>query len=274
MLLRAGLACLLSCGAAWAQAPQPTAPVFEVVSIRQNIAGGRNASFGLTPDGFRMVNMPVARLILTAYTPTDGSAIYWEPKGFPVWVSGDKWDMEARVSDAERAAWQDAKQQPKLLQAMLQQMLADRCKLVVHRVSEDAQVYYLEVGKDGPKLQEAADGEAQPQNGTVPLPGGGMVVSQGPEMRFYRAPMTLLASWLTNRNLGGRPVLDRTDLTGRYDFAVPWGRWTGGVGATDDASDPGPTLESSVKPLGLKLVPAKGQVENLVLDHVERPSEN
>jgi uncharacterized protein (TIGR03435 family) len=93
-------------------------------------------------------------------------------------------------------------------------------------------------------------------------------------MHFYQAPMTLLASLLTNRNLGGRPVLDRTGLTGRYDFVVPWGAWTAGMGATDGASDPGPTLNSAVEAVGLKLVPAQGKVENLVLDHIDRPSED
>jgi uncharacterized protein (TIGR03435 family) len=107
------------------------------------------------------------------------------------------------------------------------------------------------------------------------FPGGGTAIPGNGETRFYDAPMTLLASMLTNRNLGSRPVQDRTGLTGRYDFVVEWGAWTGGVGAAEAAAvDPRPTLESSVKPLGLKLVPANGQVETLVVDHVERPSEN
>lgn len=274
MLLRAGLACLLSCGMTVAQGMQAKAPAFEVVSIRQNMAGGKNASFGPTPDGFHMVNMPLARVILEAYTPTSGGAVYWEPKGFPEWVNRDRWDIEARIADADRGPWQDTRKRPKLMQAMLQQLLANRCGLVVHRVNEDADVYYLEVGKGGAKLKESNPDESYPGGRESGFPGGGLFVSEGETMHFYKASMTLLASILTNRNLGGRAILDRTGLTGRYDFVVSWGRWTGGVGAVDDTSDPGPTLEASVKPLGLRLVSAKGQVENLVLDHIDRPSEN
>jgi uncharacterized protein (TIGR03435 family) len=97
---------------------------------------------------------------------------------------------------------------------------------------------------------------------------------EGGSMHFYQAPMTLLASMLTNRNLDGPEIQDRTGLTGRYDFAVEWGAWTGGMAAEEDSSDPGPTLNSAVTALGLKLVPAKGQVETLVIEHIEKPSEN
>ena len=93
-------------------------------------------------------------------------------------------------------------------------------------------------------------------------------------MHFYQAPMTLLASMLTNRNLGGPEIQDRTGLTGRYGFVVEWGAWTGGMAAAGDSSDPGPTLFSAVAALGLKLEAAKGQIETLVIDHIDRPSED
>ncbi len=247
---------------------------FELVSIRQNVAGGRTQSFGATPDGFQMTNVSLSRLILTAYVPRSGGALFWEPKGFPAWVDNDHFDIEARVSEADLPQWQKSGSQPAMLRAMLQQLLADRCHLVVHRELQNAPVYYLVVGKGGPKFKELKPDEQYPSGQESRFPGGGVFVPEGETMHFYLAPMTLLASKLTNRNLGDRPVLDRTGLTGRYDFVVPWGAWTGGVGAEDGASDPGPTLFSAVEALGLKLVPAKGQVENLVLDHIERPSAN
>jgi uncharacterized protein (TIGR03435 family) len=249
---------------------------FEVVSIRQNVAGGKTTSFGATPDGFRMVNMTLASLIMSAYVPQTGGAIFWEPVGFPPWLSKDRYDIEAKIAEADRAEWRKPAAQQKMLQTMLQTMLAERCKLAVHRERKDAPVLYLEVGKGALKLKQAEAGEAYPDGRQSPFPGGGVFAPEAGQMRFYQTPMTLLASLLTNRNLGGPEIQDRTGLTGRYDFVVEWGAWTGGgVGAADrDASDPGPTLFSAVAALGLKLVPAKGQVETLVVDHVERPSDN
>jgi uncharacterized protein (TIGR03435 family) len=247
---------------------------FELVSIRQNVSGGRTMSFGATPDGFQMTDMPLSRLILTAYVPRSDGALFWDPKGFPAWLNNDRFDIEARVSNADLPQWQKSGSQPAMLRAMLQQLLADRCHLIVHRELEDVPVYYLVVGKGGPKFKESKTDEPFPPVQELRFPGGGVFVPEGETMHFYMAPMTLLASMLTNRNLGDRPVLDRTGLIGRYDFVVPWGRWTGGLGAEDETFDPGPTLFSAVKALGLKLVPAKGQMENLVLDHIERPSAN
>jgi len=133
-------------------------------------------------------------------------------------------------------------------------------------------VLYLEVAKGGPKFKESPADEPIRKS---QFPGGGVVVPEGEMRHFYQAPMTLLASLLTNRNLGGPEIQDRTGLTGRYDFVEEWGAWTGGVGAAaGDAVDPGPTLFSAVAALGLKLEAAKGQIETLVIDHIDRPSEN
>jgi bla regulator protein BlaR1 len=246
---------------------------FEVVSIRQNVAGGKVQAFGATPDGFRMLNASLSRVIMAAYVPRTGEAIYWEPVGFPAWVNSDHYDIEAKIEEADRAEWQKPEAQLKMLRAMLQTMLAERCKLVVHREVKEAPVYYLELGKGGPRFRESKDGDA-PGGRQSPFPGGGVVEREGSKLHFYQAPIKLLASYLTNRNLGGAPIQDRTGLTRRYDFVVDWGAWTGGLAGAEDASDPGPTMFSAVGALGLKLVSAKGQVETLVLDHVERPSEN
>jgi uncharacterized protein (TIGR03435 family) len=285
MFVRIGVAAVLSCGLLLGQSPAAPARAsgaaakkplaFEVVSIRQNVADREVDAFGATPDGFRMVNVSLPRLILTAYVPQSGAALFWEPKGFPAWVGKDSYDIEARVAEADRPQWQNSALQPEMMRAMLQQLLADRCHLAVHRVFEDAPVYYLEVGKGGPKFKPSDPSHLYPPGEESRFPGGGVVVGESGGIRhFYGAPMTLLASFLTNMNLGGRPVEDRTGLTGRYDFLLPSG-WTAGMtAAPGEASDPGPTLFSAVEGLGLKLVGTNGQVENLVLDHIERPSEN
>lgn len=254
---------------------------FEVVSIRQNVAGGRVAAFGVTPDGFHMVNMTLTRVILEAYVPETGEAVYSDSVGFPAWLGENRYDIAAKIAEADRAEWQKPAQQTVMLRAMLQRMLAERCGLVIHRERKEAPVLYLKVAKGGPKFgakfKPAEADEGYPAGRTSsPYPGGGVFAAEGGQMHFYLAPMTLLASMLTNRNLGGPEIQDRTGLTGRYDFVVDWGAWTGGGAgpATGDATDPGPTLFSAVAALGLKLESAKGQVETLVLDHVDRPSGN
>jgi bla regulator protein blaR1 len=254
--------------------PNPSAReksrAFEVVSIRQNVAAGKVVAVGATPDGFRMVNMPLSRVVAEAYPPQTGGSLYWETV-YPAWVSQERYDIEARIAENDRAEWEKPSAQAGMLRAMLQTMLAERCKLVAHRQRKDAPVLYLEIGKSGPKFKESPTDEPLRKS---TYPGGGVFILEGGMMRFYQAPMTLLASMLTNRNLGGPEIQDSTGLTGRYDFVLEWGAWTGGMQASADTSDPGPTLFSTVEKLGLKLVPAKGQVETLVIDHIEKPSEN
>jgi bla regulator protein BlaR1 len=278
MIRKLCLAVTLCVSMAFAQStgvPNPaafdTSRAFEVTSIRQNVAGGKVSAFGPTPDGFRMVNTSLGNAIRVAYVPQTGGALYWDMAGAPSWLSQNRYDIEARIAEADRAEWQKPGAQTKMLQAMLQTLLAERCKLVIHRERKDAAVFYLEVAKGGPRMQESKNDEPlRPSR----LPGGGTTVMENGSMRFYQAPMTLLASMLSNRNLGGPEIQDRTGLNGRYDFVVEWGAWTGGMQAADDTSDPGPTLSSSVAKLGLKLIPAKGQVETLVIDHIEKPTDN
>lgn len=247
---------------------------FESVSIRQNKSEVKG-TFGATPDGFRMTNMTLGLVIETAYVPQTGSAIFWEPVGFPGWLSKDRYDLEAKVAKADLAEWQNPAKQTEMLRAMLQTMLVDRCKLVVHRELKDAPVYYLEMGKDKPKLTESQAGGPYPPGQQSPYPGGGVLVPEGAIVsQFYQAPMTLLALYLTIQNQGGRPVQDRTGLSGRYDFAVQWQSARGQTLTSGVSSDPALALFAAVEALGLKLVAAKGQVETLILDHVERPTEN
>ena len=91
-------------------------------------------------------------------------------------------------------------------------------------------------------------------------------------MHFYAVSMGSLTPLLSNW-VGARPVQDKTDLTGRYDFRLKRPA-LGGPSAQADASDVRPSIPAALEELGLKLEPAKGDVEILVIDHVERPSEN
>lgn len=193
---------------------------FDVVSIRQNISQQRRGPINLapSPDGFRVEQQPLMNLLLTAYTPKTGGLFLNNIENLPDWAKDYRYDIEARISDADRAAWQDPKNQPAMLQEMLQGMLADRFKLVVHREMKEKPVYELVIAKGGPKFQETKPDETRPAGAT--LPGGGVMGQSGADgaTHMYNFSMGLLAALLTEKS--DRTVLDKTGLTGHYSIDI------------------------------------------------------
>lgn len=257
------------------QAPTEKPLAFEVVSIRRDpsaILG--HDQIAVTPDGWRMMHVPLMAALTTAYVPTTPDAMMYTVStlaGVPDWVRTEVYDIDAKVPEADLAAWQNPATQPAMLRTMLQAMLADRCKLAVHRGSKEVAVYSLVVGKSGPKLKPTVPGDPHP--GATPLPGGGEFLNRGTgTASFYGAPIRALAVVLSN--IASRPVEDKTGLTGRYDmsFRIPHP----GAPSTepDSTSNPPPTIFEVVEGFGLKLEPAKSSVETLIIDHIEKPSEN
>ena len=249
---------------------------FEVVSIREDIGSrGGPQSYGPTPDGYHMANLPIALAIVSAYTQTASGGIFSPDHIIGIqdpMLSTTRYDIDARVSDADRAAWNDPKQQPEMLREMLQAMLADRFKLVVHREMKQQDIYLLQVAKGGPKFQEAKPDEPHP--GTIALPGGGFV-SPGADntFRFYDIPIPSLASFILS-GVAGRTVQDDTGLKGHYDISFPKPAFANNATTTDSSADTGPSIFTVLAGLGLKLEPAKRDVETLVIDHVEKPAAN
>ena len=267
---------VLAASFAGAQIPASPTHSFEVVSIRENTTGGMR-QFEPTPRGFRATNLLLAIAIVTAYPPTSSSA--FGPKsiiGIPDWAKDARYDISATVPEADLTEWQNPQRQPELLRSMLQSMLHDRFHLAVHRETREDSAYSLVVAHSGPKLKPTDP--TQPHTGRrMPFSDGGVM---GPEaadrtVHFYDTPMSTLAFLLSD--LTTRPVHDDTGLTGRYDFAIQHpANLNASTPQPDSASapDPGPTVFSAIAELGLKLVPTKRQVETLVIDHIEKPSEN
>lgn len=270
-------------------APTATAPTkawtFDVVSIKRNMSapGTQRQSYGPTPDGYHMRNLFIEMPILTAYVPQSGGRASYIPArvvGLPDWAINDAYDIDAKVAEADLADWQNPAKQAVMLRAMLQAMLLDRLKMVVHREMKEAPVYSLVVDKNGPKFKETNPNEPHP--GGFPIPGGGVTVMKiraNQEItNWYGVSMATVASWGVLGN-AERPVQDKTGLTGRYDLAFqPRQLRTCAphCGPQDAApeEDAGPSVFEFVQELGLKLVPATGPVETLVIDHIERPSNN
>jgi uncharacterized protein (TIGR03435 family) len=248
---------------------------FEVAVVRQSQPGGAQ-HMGRTADGYRMTNLPLLVAILSAYVPTGGSdGAYFtndRVKGAPDWARSERYDIDAKVAEGELAAWHAPATQKTLLQEKLRTLLAERCKLAVHRETQEIAVYALVVGKNGPKLADAKP--IEPHAGGVPMPGDAVIVpARGDRpLMFYNATMVTLAQLLSN--YAGRPVQDKTGLTGRYDFSFDGGAMAPPPPPSPDGTptpDPRPSLFSVIQPLGLRLEPVKSQVETLVIDHMEHP---
>jgi len=265
----------VAAGAQQNAAPATTGKTFDVVSIRQNMALGGSKSFNLTPspDGFHVTHNPLLLVLMTAYTPQAGGMFLNNIEGAPDWLHRDTYDIDARISDADRAAWSDPKNQPAMLQQMLQTMLADRFKLAVHRQMKENPVYQLVVAKGGVKFAEAKADEPRPAGPT--LPGGGAIgPGAGGAMHMYNLTMQMLAAVLSERT--DRPVIDKTGLAGHYslDIHEPQRMAAPSAGTSSPEEDAMPAMADVLKAVGLELKPAKEPVEFLVIDHVERPTEN
>jgi bla regulator protein blaR1 len=248
---------------------------FAVVSIRKDNSGGPQHIGVATADGYQMKNLFLGYLLSIAYVPqTGGGAFYSTDQfvGMPAWLTGDddRYDVDAKVDEADLADWQNPAKQPAMLQSMLQAMLEDRLKLVVHRSTVEAPVSLLVVGKNGPKFKETNPEEVHP--GTRPMPGGGMLSREEQDDQMTVHYWGISVAQLARFVLGtARAVQDKTGLAGRYDVTIQ-------RPALPSPGASGPDMEPSAasiaEQLGLKLEPGRGQVETLVIDHVERPSAN
>jgi len=242
------------------------------------------AQDGPTPDGYRS-HQPLVLLLLTAYVPQVGGAAFYnfqdQIKGLPDWLLSDGYDIDARIANEDRAEWQKPDAQKVMLRGMLQALLAERCRLAVHRELKDSKVTTLVVAKDGPKFKETDPTVEHPAGET--LSWGGVLVFNQNGMSFYDTSMASFGSFLSSLANQGHLVQDKTGLTGQYDFTLKFGKPTADEQQDDStaAADPrsGRTplasmILSGLNNLGLKLDSEKGQVETLVIDHMERPSEN
>jgi len=151
-------------------------------------------------------------------------------------------------------------------------LLADRFQLVVHKETKEQPIYALVVSKNGAKLKEVKAVEGARQ---------GMRMGRG-LLEGFAAPMEMLGQTLSN--VTERPVVDKTGLTGKYDFVLEWTPEAGadartqgfGNGISEPAPAPGgPTIFTALQEqLGLRLESQKGPVQNIVIDRAEKPSEN
>ncbi len=238
---------------------------FDVVSIRHS--SGAEPMVVLSPpnsDGIRVVNMPLERIIDWAY----GISIRNQMAGLPDRIGGERYDITAKVAEADVAAFRKVVD-PVERTPMLQKILQDRFDMKFHYETRELPGYVLVLGKNGSKMTEI-----QPPIGPNGMKeGGGRQVGPG-LIRSMGMPMLPFVRQLTMEL--GRVVVDKTGLTGYYDFTL---RWTPDQGTATPAADggdlSGPSIFTAIQEqLGLKLVPTKVPTSILVIDQIKEPTEN
>jgi uncharacterized protein (TIGR03435 family) len=241
-----------------AQAPAPQL-AYDVITIKPNDSGSGDTSTSMEYSSFQASNVPIKRLLVRAYGIKQDLI-----SGLPDWTNTARFDVNAKVVDPDEAALK--KLTPEQRRGFILAMLRDRFHLKVHFETKTLPVYELLVTKDGPKFHASAAGEEHSM-GTD---------SDGTKTQLKASNVTMaeIAGLLTNQ--ADRTVLDRTGLAAKYDVLL---KWTDdrGPGAADNglATEEIPGLFTAIQEqLGLRLQPGKGPVQTLVVDHVERPTEN
>jgi bla regulator protein BlaR1 len=251
------------------QKPVPLPPPGEEIIHQETITGGLPGGFvGGASDRVHMT-MTTNMLIATAYNISGSSQS--RIVGGPAWQNADRYEIQAKVDDSMNAAMQKMSpaQRREQVELMEQSLLADRFKLKVHFETQEMQAYALVVGKGQPKLTAAKDGEAMKlsvivKEGESELTATAVTIDQLVHSPFFAG----------NPALGGHLVVDRTDIKGAYDFTLKWGsEQPAGIGQEDRIAA-SPLFVAIQQQLGLKLNQTKGPVEVLVIDSIERPSEN
>ena len=255
---------------------------FDVASIKRNTSGQVGNSMRSMPDGSEvMTNVTIQQFVGAAYPSQSGEYL-----GLPDWarIGGDRYDVTVKPP---AGATREQRQQ------MWRALLAERMKLSAHDDTVEQPIFNLVVarpdGRLGPKLKPsthdciAESNAARQRNGPPPqlttdaefLDSCGMRMGAG---RIISGGITMQNFVFSLRSLAGRIVQDKTGLTGFYvmdfTYALPnQGAGPGAVGAADPNDAPS-VFTALQEQLGLKLEPDKMQLQRVVIDHIERPTEN
>jgi uncharacterized protein (TIGR03435 family) len=252
---------------------------FEVASIKPSAPDARGMFIRPGPGGgLSITNMTLKEMIVIAWRIQP-----YQVSGGPTWLDSTRYDVvakpEVRTSQTELAV-------------MLQSLLKDRFQLAIHSETKELPVYALvrarKDGKLGPGMVETKEGSCTPPDPNQPPPplkpgelpklscGGGMMNPR--TLMGVSVPVSNLTGGLSR--LLGRNVIDKTGLTGNFDFKVEWTPDESQAiqlprDAPRQTPSDGPSLLGALQEqLGLKLESQKGPVENFVIDRAERPSEN
>jgi bla regulator protein blaR1 len=272
----------------------PDLPKYEVASIKPSSEEDGRIRMMMTPDGISLNGAQVQMLLQQSFGVERDRIV-----GAPDWVRSKRYDIEAKVTPEEAPKLEKLKMEQR--RAMLLPLLEERFGLKYHHEARELPMYALVVAKSGPKLK-LSTAPIPPPPGAPGAPGApdGPQVSGGPprDPAGNRGMMRMSPGGIEANGGGmqflahalsaivGRSVVDKTGLTGIYDFSLNWtpdqgsmpmpGPGAGGPPRGDAPVDPnGPSLFTALEEqLGLKLESQKGTVDVIVIDHIDLPSEN
>ncbi len=303
MLLTAASMTLIAlplCGAQADTAPNPSPsadaspglPKYDVATIKPTTASDGRRMFMFTPDGVSLAGVPVQMMLKEAFGLEDDHII-----GAPAWTRTNRYDLQAKVAPEDAPRLSTLKFEER--RAMFLPLLVERFNLKYHHETRELSGYTLVVAKGGPKMKASEvppppPPDAKPPDpGPNPNPGGPGAAASQPRRMLRMMGRGHLESEGTNtetlaRVLSdqlGRTVVDKTGLTGNYDFTLQWTPddappptpgADGGAPHNDSTTDAvGPSLFTAVQEqLGLKLESSKGTADVIVIDHIDLPSEN
>ena len=249
-----------------AQSPpaRPAFDAFEVATIKPTAPGQQARYIRMQSiNRFYATGFTLNALIAAAYSLTPRAI-----SGGAAWADSERYDILASTPGSV---------QPNLDEqmTMLRKLLTDRFQLTFHRETKELPVFSITVAKGGPKLKpSAAPPGALPYltNTVFPEEKGGVHI----QLPARNATMAQLAAMM-QRAVLDRAVIDQTGLTGTYDFELEWtpddSQFGGNLPRSVDSTKPS-LFSAMQEQLGLKLEATKGLVAALVIDRVERPSEN
>ena len=210
--------------------------------------------------GFRATNITLRELISYAYKLHCFDECRDFISGGPDWIASSRYDIQARPPKSQEkfdhsTASQPQNQLEQLVRQRVQALLADRFQLVLRSDTKEGSTYALRIARNGHKLK----------------PGTGESAVQGGDFSLTAKNTSMEGLVVDLTSLLGRPVVDKTGLTGGFDFNLAWSP-PPDVRASDVA---GQSIFGALhSQLGLKLEPLKGPVTKLIVVRAERPSEN
>lgn len=266
----------------------PPRAAFEVATLKRNPNCEMDPRSGPSPGRVELRCLPLRAYIRMAYGVFTGGSPNIrrvEVLGGPSWLDNERYDLSAKAAGPASTA--------EMMGPMLQALLEERLQLKTHTEPRETAVFELTVLPGKLKLEPIAEGACTPlELFAMPKPGDTTKYCGGGSQRMT-ADRTTIADWtgvtmdeLANRMLSAiveRQVVNRTRLDGRYDIHVEFVRPArpgmvsiNGQPAPAPTSDPaaGPSIFTALQSLGLKLTPGKAPLDVIVIDRVERPSEN
>jgi uncharacterized protein (TIGR03435 family) len=251
---------------------------FDVATFKLNKAGNVIPSLTIPADGdgFTAQNRPIHDLIRYGFSRGRGGA--YQISGQPDWVDQDRYDIQAKVAPEDLAKWKALGPIGKRL--AFQGFLIEYLKLKYHQDDTDRPYYALVVAKNGPKMTIASAAEEYKDPGGKPVAHRTLLWTSPSDLNGYGCEMERLADMLTGYS--DRPILDKTDLQHYYNFTL---HFDGAPNPSNPSApdvpflglrpaDATPSVFSAVKELGLEIKPARGPLDGMVIDHIERPPDN